>query len=232
METKICRICNIEKALEEYTKIGKYYRSECKACHNKIVKMWRKNNKEYVKAYSDKYRKENIELYKNCSKKYYENNKDEINKRRKIYRDNNKDIIKRHDEKYYQDNKEKVKLRTKMYANIKRQNDSLYRLKKNIRGMIYTSFHKKIYNKKESTEKILGCSIDYFIKHLLKTYKDNYGCEWNGTEKVHIDHIIPLATAHTEEEVMKLCNYKNLQLLKARDNLQKSNKINFVIKGE
>lgn len=98
--------------------------------------------------------------------------------------------------------------------------------------MIYISFYRKDYIKKEKTEKILGCSVEYFIKYLLETYKNNYGYEWNGIEKVHIDHIIPLATANTEEEVMKLCNYKNLQLLKAKDNLRKSDKINFVIKGE
>lgn len=232
METKICRICGIEKLLTEYNKSGKYYRTECKECNKKIIKQWRKNNKQHIKEYSNKYHEENKELYKTCSKRYYENNKEEINKRRKIYRNNNKDKIQEHDKKYYQNNKEKVKLRTKKYKNIRRKNDALYKLKCNIRGMIYTSFYKKDYVKKEKTEKILGCSIEYFIKYLLETYKNNYGCEWNGIEKVHIDHIIPLAIANTEEEVMKLCNYKNLQLLKAKDNLEKSDKINFAIKGE
>jgi hypothetical protein len=43
---------------------------------------------------------------------------------------------------------------------------------------------------------------------------DNYG-EW------HIDHIKPLALAHTEEETYKLCHYTNLQPLWAIENLQK-----------
>ena len=59
----------------------------------------------------------------------------------------------------------------------------------------------------------------------MKTYKNSYGVEWNEKEKVHIDHIIPLATAKTEEEVIKLNHYTNLQLLKAKDNLKKGSKI-------
>jgi hypothetical protein len=47
---------------------------------------------------------------------------------------------------------------------------------------------------------------------------DNYG-EW------HIDHIIPLASADTEEEVLKLYHYTNLQPLWAIDNIRKGSKI-------
>ena len=72
---------------------------------------------------------------------------------------------------------------------------------------------------------MLGCSIDSLKRHLSKKFKigmswDNYGIHgW------HIDHIIPLSSAKTIEDIEKLCHYTNLQPLWAKDNLQKSNKI-------
>ena len=49
---------------------------------------------------------------------------------------------------------------------------------------------------------------------------DNYGYYgW------HIDHIIPLSFAKTEEETYKLCHYTNLQPLWANDNLTKGKKL-------
>lgn len=50
---------------------------------------------------------------------------------------------------------------------------------------------------------------------------DNQG-EW------HLDHIIPLATAETEEEIIRLNHYTNFQPLWAFDNLSKGSKIDEV----
>jgi 5-methylcytosine-specific restriction endonuclease McrA len=47
---------------------------------------------------------------------------------------------------------------------------------------------------------------------------DNYG-EWE------IDHIVPISSGKTEEDVIKLCHYKNLQPLWKEDNRKKGNKL-------
>lgn len=48
---------------------------------------------------------------------------------------------------------------------------------------------------------------------------------WENRGEWHIDHIIPLASASTEEELLALCHYTNLQPLWAFDNLSKGAKI-------
>ena len=48
---------------------------------------------------------------------------------------------------------------------------------------------------------------------------------WDNRNKWHIDHVIPLSSANTEEEVLNLCHYTNLQPLWVKENLEKSNKL-------
>jgi hypothetical protein len=51
------------------------------------------------------------------------------------------------------------------------------------------------------------------------------GMSWDNRNKWHIDHIIPLSSAKTEEEIYKLAHYTNLQPLWAEDNLSKGDTI-------
>ena len=94
-----------------------------------------------------------------------------------------------------------------------------------MRNFISKSFLRTKNKKNKKTLEILGCDYLKFKKHLLQTYKEKYNVDWNNIEKVHIDHIIPLATAKTSDDVIKLCHYSNLQLLKAKDNLKKGAKL-------
>ena len=59
-----------------------------------------------------------------------------------------------------------------------------------------------------------------------KVLRAEPNCRLCGAQATEIDHIIPLSSAKTEDEVYKLCHYTNLQPLWAEDNLKKSNKIN------
>ena len=57
--------------------------------------------------------------------------------------------------------------------------------------------------------------------------RDSYCCQQCGQDqgKLHVDHIIPLASANTETELIGLCHFRNLQPLWAADNLAKGCKI-------
>jgi hypothetical protein len=133
---------------------------------------------------------------------------------RKAYNDNYHPV-------YFQKNKRKIA----DYARNKRQIDSLYRLKCNIRSLIKNSFIKKGHKKSSKTEQILGCTIQEFINHLESKFYDDMS--WDNYGIWEIDHIIPLATATTKESVLILNHYTNLQPLWRFDNRQKWHKLDW-----
>jgi hypothetical protein len=83
----------------------------------------------------------------------------------------------------------------------------------------------KTFNKKNKTYDIIGCSPIELKTHLESLFLDGMSWENHGVGGWHIDHIMPLSTAKTEEDVYKLSHYTNLQPLWAKDNLQKGCKI-------
>ena len=71
--------------------------------------------------------------------------------------------------------------------------------------------------------KYLGCSVEELKMHLEKQFRENMS--WNNRKKWHIDHIVPLSSANTETDIIKLSHYSNLQPLWASENESKGNKI-------
>lgn len=168
---------------------------------------------------SKKWREEHHKQFLETRRKYYKNNKEKYIKNNENWR-----------RKHYNEHYEKyVKQYIREYCTKKRKQDKMYYQKYRARNFVLKAFYRKKFTKRSHTTDILGCDFDTFYNHLLKTFKENYGYEWDKKEKVHIDHIIPLDKAKTIEDVEKLSHYTNLQLLKQQDNLKKSNKINFKI---
>lgn len=217
METKICSKCKEEKLIcyfgsHKITKDGK--RSSCKECENKKIKEWRNKNPEKVKSQKQRY-----------LKKYPQKNLD----RGKIYRENNSEKEKERSDKwreknpkfsslYYQKNKDKINYNIL----LKKKNNPIFKLKTHYR----TKLNKILGSKKDGkTFNIIGCTPQFLKEHLENQFTDGMNWDNHGLFGWHIDHIIPLSSAKTEEELYKLCHYSNLQPLWAEDNLRKSNKI-------
>jgi len=49
---------------------------------------------------------------------------------------------------------------------------------------------------------------------------------WESYGKWHVDHIIPLCSAETNEEIVDLCHYTNLQPLWTDENIRKRGNYN------
>ena len=109
-----------------------------------------------------------------------------------------------------------------MSTKKQRKINPLTKIKENLRTRLNKFIKKE--NKSKNLKTILGCSFDELKVHLeSKFYKnitwDNYGDVWC------IDHIIPLASAKSKEEIEKLNHYTNLQPLLTEDNLKKGKKL-------
>ena len=220
MGTKVCKKCNTKKDVDQFRlkkdKCGKYYiYSYCKQCE-----------KEYYGVLRKKY-----------DKKYRDTHRESIKQKQKLLRDKKTYTEKEKQKEYLQayipswriKNAEKIK-KYYMKDNKKRRENKFLNFKDRIRKTVYRSFKSKGLSKEMHTQEIVGIKAKDLYIYLLQTFKDNYGIEWDGVENVHIDHKKPLSIAKTEEEVIQLCHYTNLQLLKAKDNLAKYNKLNWELR--
>jgi hypothetical protein len=146
-------------------------------------------------------------------------------------RANNPDMMKEKLKTYYKDNPEKrkkyrenYKLRKQQQRKDRRNSDPVFNLINRIRCRVWKYLNVLNITKKNKTFDIVGCSPEFLKEHLEKQFTDGMTWELFG-KHIHIDHIIPLSSAKTEDELYKLCHYTNLQPLWAEDNLKKSNKI-------
>jgi hypothetical protein len=213
METKICRKCEEERDVclfgkSKQNKDG--LRSYCNECR---------------KIESKKYRTENPEKRKETLKKFYENNKEKELLRFKIYRKENPEKRKQTCVKYIKNNKEKVNESARLWKKKARLNNPKYKLLSNLRERTKDYLKYKTVNPSSSIKDIVGCSPQFLKEYLENKFTDGMSWDNYGFYGWHIDHIIPLSSAKTEDEVCKLCHYTNLQPLWSVDNLKKGSKI-------
>jgi hypothetical protein len=183
-----------------------------------------KEEKEVCEFSKDSNTKDNLTYKcKLCRKKYYNENKTNLLKSLKLYREVNKGTINKKSLNNYYNNKEhKIKVMVE-YNRNRRKNDEIFNIIHSIR--IRLNKYLKINNiqKNNTTIKIIGCTPEFLKEHILNQFVN--GMNWENRNEWHIDHIIPLSSAKTKDEIIKLSHYTNLQPLWAEDNLKKSNKI-------
>jgi hypothetical protein len=189
---------------------------EQKIQRKEYLAKWRKENKEKLAEWHREYRKKNPEVNKKNTKNYRKNNPEKAKQSTKEYKARNKDKVKAYREKY--------KTRKNELQRIKKTTDPLFALSTKIRQTILKTFQRNKLKKNSTTQEILGCTFEE-----LKTYFESKFESWmtwenrglyNGELNYgwDIDHIIPLSSAKTEEEVKKLNHHTNLQPLCSKTN--------------
>jgi hypothetical protein len=215
---KVCSQCNIEKEFTEFHKQRTRragYQSYCKKCINQYYI----KNKEQIKEQKKQYYIKNKEQKKEQNKQYYIKNKEQRKEYNKQYVIKNREQLKQ----YRIKNKEQISKQTKKYMNNRMKTDPLFALTCRIRCLIRGSITNKGYTKKSKTHEILGIDWMGLKEHMERQFIG--GMNWENRDQWHIDHIIPLATAQCEDDIIKLNHYTNLQPLWAEDNFSKGSKI-------
>ena len=100
--------------------------------------------------------------------------------------------------------------------------DVLFRLRYNLSSRTRNALKTSGFNKNSDIKNILGAELERVKLHLESQFQE--GMTWENRSEWHIDHIIPLASAQSEEELILLCHYTNLQPLWAFDNLSKGDR--------
>jgi len=202
METKICSKCKEEKKVCEFYKNSKnpnIYRGQCKKCMNKLSSNHYEKNSTIISEKSRQFRIEHPEVNKEKCRIYKKNNPDSF----KNWLEKNKEHRKNYINLYNLDPKNKIK--------------------NSLRSRINELLNKK-YNNPRTLE-LVGCDYKFLITYIENKFTEGMSWDNYGYYGWHLDHIIPLSSARTKEEIYKLYHYTNLQPLWAEDNLKKSNKI-------
>lgn len=167
-------------------------------------KKWREKNRERINARAREKYKENPQAFKERKARYVASHSEQV---------------KEAQHKYKIENRQKCT----DYERNKRHNDPKYRFRCNIRNLVRLYTKGKGYKGDKTVYEILGCDFDSFLEYIQALFKDgmtleNYG-EWN------IDHITPISSAKTDDDLEKLNHYTNLQPMWASENYKKGKKI-------
>lgn len=123
------------------------------------------------------------------------------------------------DKEWQKQNREKLN----KHKVSRRKKDYIFNMKERLLSRLSSALKSKNFKKQDSITKSIGCTPEFLCKYIESKFKP--GMNWNNRNLWHLDHIAPLSSVKTEEELLKLNHYTNLQPLWAKDNLKKSNKI-------
>lgn len=185
------------------------------------IKAYRESNAEYLREYAKKYHSEHYDdsefrdLSKQRTKKWYLENKQKAAEYSRKYKAIKKHELSEYGKLYYAVNKEKIKEYSRKWSLENREKINKTRAK---RRKINPEIHRSSSRKRKSRIAVCGDLGIGLVDKLLKLQRCKCACCGLPLGKnYHMDHIIPLALggAHTDD---------NIQLLRAKCNMQKSAK--------
>ena len=176
-------------------------------------------NKEKVLARAKAAYKRNKDALYKANRRWVEANTELVKEYRKEYQKNNRQRFRVYGQKFYCLNKERLN-----YERMNRyRNDELFRVMLQMTTKIRKGVLRAARFNSTKIIEHLGCSYKQLREHIERQFSD--GMSWENRSRWHIDHITPMSSAKTVEEIYPLFHWTNLRPLWAHDNLSKWAKI-------
>lgn len=139
------------------------------------------------------------------------------------YYQKNTEVIKIKTADYYKENKKDLYQTSRKRNKVRFKEDKFYALTRRLRNRLWYALQKKSWKKNTKFSQYIGCTQEELVSHIEKQFQP--GMTWEDRKAWHIDHIIPLSSALTEDHMYSLCHYTNLQPMWAKDNIKKGAKV-------
>lgn len=107
-------------------------------------------------------------------------------------------------------------------AQLRKKQDPIYCMRMRISHLHSRALRKVGATKKSPTLEALGYTAEQLANHIERQFSK--GMSWHNRHEWHIDHIIPMSTAKTVEDVVALNQLSNLRPLWAAENIRKKDK--------
>ena len=196
---------------------------ERKAKKRESDRKYREANKEKIKAYHKMWRDKNREKLNEQQREKYKENPQAFKERKERYVESHLEQVKESRTRYKKENRQKCT----DYQRHKRQSDPIYRFRSSFTHLMSLYRKKKGYSGSKGTWEIVGCDFDSFLAYIQSQFEDgmtleNYG---HGKGCWNIDHIIPICTAQTDEDIERLNHYTNLRPMWSSENYKRPRKM-------
>lgn len=110
----------------------------------------------------------------------------------------------------------------------RRESDPIFDIKCRVRTLVSTYIYRRGHARSKRTKEILGIdSWQQLAIHLEKQFTE--GMSWGNRKDWHVDHIVPISSANTEEDVIRLNHYTNLRPIWAKENMSKGASMEYLL---
>lgn len=240
---KECNCCHEVKPHSEFyfrTNRNEFY-SRCMVCERSHkANKWNSYSEEKKKALSKQHYAKTGDKQKENKKAAYWADPEAASERNRINRERYREAILATQKAWYLANQDAQRIKSKAHYEANKQSyidgnrrrtnqrvktDPVFALSRRIRSLIYIRIYSGGYTKRSKSQEILGCTWPEFKQHIECQF--TLGMSWDRLGEIHLDHIIPLATARNEDDVIRLNHFTNIRPLWAKDNLSKGAKLSW-----